>query len=82
MNDNKPRDDGRRIATWLGIALFVFGAVAPGMLFPKENQILVGFIGAPFILFGVILLLIGAFPTQRLDDRRKDDDDKPDGGLQ
>lgn len=76
---DKPRDEGRRMATFLGVILFAFGAVAPSLLFPKENQFLVGFIGAPFVLFGVILLLIGAFPTQRLDDRdRRDDPPKGD----
>lgn len=64
------------MAFWLGIVLFLFGAVVPPLLFPDENQILVGFIGAPFILIGVILLLIASFPTQRLRDRPPGDDKK------
>ena len=80
MTTDKRPKDGRSLATGFGIALFIFGALVPGLLFPKENQILVGFIGAPFILFGVMLMLIGAFPTQRLEDRRKDDDPPQGGG--
>lgn len=64
------------MAFWLGIILFLFGAIVPPMLFPGENQILVGFIGAPFILIGVVLLLIASFPTQRLRDRPPKDDKK------
>ena len=80
MARKAPPPDGRKAATWFGAALFLFGALVPGLLFPKENQILVGFIGAPFILFGFILLLIGAFPTQRLEDKEKDDDPPQGGG--
>lgn len=61
---------------WIGIFLFFFGAIVPPMLFPGENQILVGFIGAPFMLFGILLLLISAFPTQRSKDPRSDKDQK------
>lgn len=81
MSSEKPPRDGRSFATGFGIALFIFGALVPGLLFPKENQILVGFIGAPFILFGVMLMLIGAFPTSRLDDRKKDDEPPQGGGT-
>jgi hypothetical protein len=74
-----PRDDGKRIATVLGIVLLLIGLLLPPLLFPKENQILVGFIGSPFVLFGFILLLIGAFPTQRLSDKNDKDDGGSDG---
>jgi hypothetical protein len=64
------------MAFWIGIILFLFGAIVPPLLFPDENQILVGFIGAPFILIGFVLLLIAAFPTSRLSDRRPPKDDE------
>lgn len=67
---------------FLGILLLLFGALVPPLLFPHENQILVGFVGAPFVLFGIILMLIGSFPTRRLEDesrdRKKDDPPGPD----
>lgn len=65
---------------FLGILLLLFGALAPPLLFPHENQILVGFIGAPFVLFGLVLMLIASFPTRRLEDKppgRKDDPPGP-----
>ncbi len=64
------------MAFWFGIILFLIGAVVPPLLFPNENQILVGFIGAPFILIGIILLLVSSFPTQRLRDRPPKDGKK------
>jgi hypothetical protein len=64
------------MAFWLGIILFLFGAVVPPLLFPNENQILVGFIGAPFILIGITLLLIASFPTRRLPDKPRSDKEK------
>lgn len=63
----------------IGIFLFLFGALVPPMLFPNENQILVGFIGAPFILFGLLLMLIAAFRPQRLDDKDRDRKGGPPG---
>lgn len=65
---------------FLGILLLLFGALAPPLLFPHENQILVGFIGAPFVLFGLVLMLIASFPARRLEDKppgRKDDPPGP-----
>ena len=64
----------------IGILLFLFGALVPPMLFPNENQILVGFIGAPFILFGILLMLIAAFQPQRLSDKDRDKKDGPPPG--
>ncbi|HSD12292.1 MAG TPA: hypothetical protein VLC10_01925 [Patescibacteria group bacterium] len=67
------------MAMFFGIVLLLFGALVPPLLFPHENQILVGFVGAPFVLFGIILMLIGSFPTRRLDDERRDGKDDPPG---
>ncbi len=64
---------------FLGILLLLFGALVPPLLFPGQNEILVGFVGAPFVLFGIILMLIGSFPTRRLEDKRPDDKDGPSG---
>lgn len=68
---------------FLGILLLLFGALMPGLLFPHENQILAGFVGAPFVLLGIVLMLIASFPTQRLGDKRpdgrKEDPPGPDG---
>lgn len=66
----------------IAILILLFGALMPPMLFPNENQILVGFIGAPFVLVGIILLLISSFRPQRLDDKDRDgrDDRKGRGG--
>lgn len=63
----------------LGIVLLLFGALVPPLLFPGQNEILVGFVGAPFVLFGIILMLIASFPTQRLEDKRPDRKDGPPG---
>ena len=64
----------------IAILILLFGALVPPMLFPNENQILVGFIGAPFILFGMVLLLIASFKPQRLEDKDRDKNDGPKGG--
>lgn len=79
MDRPRPPDDGKRLATVFGIILLLIGLLLPPLLFPKENQILVGFIGSPFVLFGFILLLIGAFPTSRLSDKNDKDDEGSDG---
>ncbi|MEY4745316.1 MAG: hypothetical protein RL272_1261 [Candidatus Parcubacteria bacterium] len=62
--------------TFIGILLLLFGALVPPLLFPGENQILVGFIGAPFVLSGIVLMLIGSFRPQRRDG---DDPDRKGG---
>lgn len=65
----------------IAILILLFGALVPPMLFPNENQILVGFIGAPFVLFGIVLLLIASFEPQRLQDKDRDKKDgDPPGG--
>jgi len=79
MSPQRPPDDGKRVATFFGIVLLLIGLLLPPLLFPNENQILVGFIGSPFVLFGFILLLIGAFPTQRLSDKNDKRDEGSDG---
>lgn len=61
----------------IAILILLFGALVPPMLFPNENQILVGFIGAPFVLFGFVLLLIASFEPQRLQDKDRDKKDGP-----
>lgn len=68
------RNANASAAFYAGLLLFLFGAILPPMLWPDENQILVGFIGAPFVLFGIVLMLIGAFPTRRLEDKRDDNE--------
>jgi hypothetical protein len=70
-----PKDDPGRPIRYLGVAFLLFGALAPPMLFPHENQILVGFLGAPFVLLGLIMMLAGSFPARRLGD---DDPDRKD----
>lgn len=63
----------------LGLLVLLFGALVPPLLFPHENQILVGFIGAPFVLIGFIIMIAASFPTRRLGDKDADRKDPRDG---